>query len=112
MAKGEVVYLRGGPDNGVLLDYSVPPPLPAKIAYSGSLYEKSSGRKKVTGIDTYVYDYGGSTDGSGVKAPRLHKGWHDLRRSVNDRFPSALRKSHHNTQAALRALSHAQKVRR
>lgn len=56
----------------------------------------------------------GTTGGGGVgggKAARAHSGWNDLRRTVNRDLPKALRTSTRNTQAALRSLSHARKVR-
>lgn len=53
----------------------------------------------------------GGGGGGGGKAARAHSGWHDLRRTVNQRMPAALRTSQGNTNAALRALSRARKVR-
>lgn len=52
-----------------------------------------------------------SLTGGGVTAPLAHKGWADLRRSANHRGPSELHDSDRLTTAALRALSHARKVR-
>lgn len=48
---------------------------------------------------------------TGVKAAAAHSGWGDIRKSVNHRMPDALRKSQHNTQAALRSLHRGRKVR-
>lgn len=46
-----------------------------------------------------------------VKAARLHKGYADLQRSVNHRFPQALRRSQHSVNAGLRSIARARKVR-
>jgi hypothetical protein len=53
---------------------------------------------------------GGGHSGGG-KAARAHHGWADLRRTTNHNLPRALRRSRHNTAAALRALSKGRKVR-
>lgn len=49
--------------------------------------------------------------GSGVKAPGIHKGWTELRKSVNTNLPDSFRHSDKLARAALRSLSHARKVR-
>jgi len=54
---------------------------------------------------------GGGGGGGGGKAARAHSGWNDLRRTVNHKMPKALSASQRNTNAALRSLSHARKVR-
>lgn len=52
--------------------------------------------------------YPGTGGGSTV---HFHKGWDDLRRSVNRRYPRALTDSKKFTDAALRKLAHASRVR-
>lgn len=54
---------------------------------------------------------GRGSGGDGISAPRAHKGWHDIRRSVNHNWPRALKASERQTRAALRRISHARKVR-
>jgi hypothetical protein len=50
--------------------------------------------------------------GSGdVNAPKAHHGWAALRHSFNHKMPQELKASQHSTDAALRALSRARKVR-
>ena len=44
-------------------------------------------------------------------ATGFHKGWHDLRRSVNSHFPAALKDANKSNAAALRSLRRARKVR-
>jgi hypothetical protein len=46
-----------------------------------------------------------------ITAPRAHKGWADMRRSVNHHWGAALAASDHEIRAALRSLSHARKVK-
>lgn len=49
--------------------------------------------------------------GSGAGGPtHFHKGWDDLRRSVNHHYPNALTDQSKLTTAALRKLAHARKV--
>lgn len=54
---------------------------------------------------------GGQGGGGGAGQPHVHKGWHDIRRSVNTRMPKALAHVQHLTRQALRATSHGGKVR-
>ena len=54
---------------------------------------------------------GGQGGGGSAAQPHVHKGWHDIRRSVNSRMPRALEKVEHLTRQALRATSHGAKVR-
>lgn len=55
---------------------------------------------------------GSGGGGPGAGAPRAHGGWADLRKSVNHHFPTALRRSERNINAALRSLGKAHKVKR
>jgi hypothetical protein len=43
-------------------------------------------------------------------APKTHKGWNDLRHSLNHNMPAALRSADRSTGAALRNLSRGRKV--
>lgn len=54
---------------------------------------------------------GGGGGGSSTKAPHTHTGWHDLRRSVNQKTPATIRQSQKYTRAALRSLGRGRKVR-
>lgn len=54
---------------------------------------------------------GGPTAADTVASPHTHKGWHDLRRSLNTNWQDALKSSESNQRAALRSLSRARKVR-
>lgn len=53
---------------------------------------------------------GGGGAGAGDGAS-VHKGWHDLRTTVNHKMPGHVASSHKMTQAALRKLSHIRRVR-
>lgn len=46
-----------------------------------------------------------------ITAPRAHKGWADMRKSINHHWPAALAASEHQIAVALRSLSRARKVR-
>lgn len=54
---------------------------------------------------------GGGGGGGGTGEPHVHKGWHDLRRSVNSRLPHALARSQHLVRQAMRASSHGGRVK-
>lgn len=54
---------------------------------------------------------GGGGGGSPPKAAHLHKGWADIRRSVNNKMPAALRNSQRSLHAGLRTVARARKVR-
>lgn len=53
----------------------------------------------------------GSSKGAGAIAPRTHRAWHDLQKSVNHNLPHALREAHKLNRAALRELRRASRVR-
>lgn len=101
-----IVRLKGGPDDGVELGYNVPPPLPAHIDYSGSVYDHKPGTS-----NPVIYDYDLVKSQGGLKATKLMNGWHGLQRSVNKRLPAAVKEARDNTDAALRTLGHGRKVR-
>lgn len=102
-----IVVLRGGPDDGVELGYHVPPPLPAHIDYSGSIYDKTNDKTQPI---RYAYNLDKSQ--GGLKATKLMNGWHSLERTMNKRMPAAVNKARHETNAALRSLGRGHKVHR
>lgn len=53
----------------------------------------------------------GGSGGGGGKGAKAHSGWADLRHSVNHNMPQALKHSKQHTDAALRSLSRARKVK-
>jgi hypothetical protein len=53
---------------------------------------------------------GSGGGGGGSRASHTHKGWTDVRRSTNQRWPAALRKAHKLNRAALRSLGRVHKV--
>lgn len=55
---------------------------------------------------------GGGGSGGGGIAPRTHRAWIDLQRSVNKRLPAALRKTDTANRATLRTLGRTRKVGR
>lgn len=101
-----VVVLKGGPDDGVELGYHVPPPLPAHIDYSGSIYDKTADKTQ-----PIRYDYNLDKSQGGLKASRLHHGWHDVQRAFNKQLPPAIKQARRDTDAALRSLGRGRKVR-
>lgn len=54
---------------------------------------------------------GGGTTGGAASEPHVHKGWQDMRRSLNRRMPAALDKAQTLTNQALRVTGRAGKVR-
>jgi len=106
-----VVQLRGGPEDKVELSYTTPPPLPAKINYQGDIYDNAHRTAKDSGgLTVHIYEYNAVESKQAVSAPRAHKGWHDVRRSVNHNWPRALAASERQTRAALRSLGRGRKV--
>jgi hypothetical protein len=105
------VYLKGGPCGGTTRNLT-----PAEADTGELVCKKALYKNPYTGAHhkgAIVFDYAGDAPGSGgsVKSPHTHKGWHDLRHSVNVNMPHSIRKSQHSTHAALRALARARKVR-
>lgn len=110
MAK-EIVQLEGGPDNGVELIYDVPPALPPKITYSGSVYDNANATKKDS-AGNLVHEFRFNAAASaGVTAAHAHKGWSDLRHSINHTMPAAIHSAQRSTAAALRSVSSGRKVK-
>jgi len=107
----EFVLLVGGPDNGVELAYDVPPPLPDTIHYSGSVYDNAhKTRDDGSGLTVHVFEYDAVKSGEAISVPHAHKGWHDLRHSVNVKLPAALKDSQKLGEHSLRALARARRV--
>lgn len=109
------IYLQGGPCDGrtVSADQIVGG-LVGYIKCGGGYYEDKGAGSRANGNP--IWSYAGKSPpqppgGGTVKAARAHGGWHDVRVSINKHMPAALRSSHRNTQAALRSLSRARKVR-
>ncbi len=109
------IYLKGGPCNGrtVSADQIVGG-LVAYIKCRGGFYTASDGQTRPNGNP--IWNYAGKTapgppGGSGSGQPHVHKGWHDIRRSVNTNMPHALARAQHLTRQALRATSHGGKVK-
>ena len=112
MAAATPIYLQGGPCDGKTTDANaIVGGLTAYIPCGGGYYI-DSGNTRPDGTPIWKY-YGKSAPQppGGATSARAHGGWHDVRVSVNKHMPAALRSSHHNTQAALRSLSRARKVR-
>jgi hypothetical protein len=105
------VYLKGGPCGGTTRNLT-----PAEADTGELVCKKSIYRNPETGAHhggAIVFDYAGDapTAGGTLSTPHTHKGWQDMRHSINVNLPKALRHSQHTTSAALRALGRARKVR-
>jgi hypothetical protein len=109
------IYLKGGPCDGRTVSANqIVGGLVAYIPCGGGYYVASAGKKRPNGNP--IWDYSGTTaptppSGSGSGQPHVHKGWHDIRRSVNTNMPHALARAQHLTRHALRATSHGGKVK-
>ena len=94
------------------LNSAVPWQQPSPAAVAADLRRWGS-----PGFATYYLNHsssgsgGGQGSGGGAGQPHVHKGWHDIRRSVNTRMPHALAQVQHLTRQALRATSKGGKVR-
>lgn len=114
MAVGNV-YLKGGPCDGRTVSANqIVGGLVAYIKCGGGYYILDDGVTRPNG--DIVFKYSGASPpqppgGDGVKAPRAHQGWHDLRHSLNTKWPHALRDSERLTRAALRSIGRARRVR-
>lgn len=109
------IYLQGGPCNGRTVSANqIVGGLVAYIKCGGGYYEDKGAGKRRNGNP--IWSYAGTTapappGGGGPNEPHVHKGWADLRRSINHRMPIALTKARSLTRQALRATSHGGKVR-
>lgn len=107
----EIVQLQGGPNSGEEIGYQVPPPLPARINYVGAVYDNEHKTKKDSAGDTvHLYSYNAVASGEGIPAPQTHKGYGDVRKSLNKHWGKGLRDANHYMDAALRSLSRGRKV--
>lgn len=82
--------------------------------YTVNDYVKVADELTTWGSVTFAGDYLNTSQAGAPKpltAPRAHKGWADMRHSVNHNWPAALRSSEHQIAAALRSLSRARKVK-
>jgi hypothetical protein len=109
------IYLHGGPCDGKTVSADdIQGGLVAFIACGGGYYTVNPAAKLHNG--ELVFDYAGKKkpgppgDGS-LNAAKAHGGWKSIRKSVNHHMPAALSKSQRTTQAALRTLNRAHKVR-
>lgn len=109
------VALVGGPCDGETKTVSDATVRSGHLTCKGTLYEKTdvihvgdlitfATLDAISGVST------GKGTGGNI-ASHTHKGWEDVRRSINHRLPETLRQSHALTSAALRSLSHSRKVR-
>jgi hypothetical protein len=74
---------------------------------------KVTNELKAWGSVTFAGSYNSTAQSGPVKpitAPRAHKGWADMRRSINHRWPHALHASDRQIRAALRSLHRAHRV--
>ena len=110
MAQTFPVYLDGGPCNGKIVHLTKAQLDTGKWTCGGKEYDFDPTLSAT--VNGFVYEAGGATGGgSNIPATGVHKGWSDLRRSLNHKMPTALAKSAKMDAAALRKLEHARKVR-
>ena len=106
------IYLKGGPCDGKTVSADqIHGGLVAYIACGGGFYT-DAGTQRPDGDE--IFSYAGKTapgppgdDGT----PHTHSGWQSLRKTVNHHGPKALHDAHNTTNAALRNLARARKVR-
>jgi hypothetical protein len=107
-------YLQGGPCDGRTRKLTQAETKSGSLTCGGDLYLFDGGKLRPNG-DTIFKDAGKAPPpgpiGTSLAAPRAHKGWADMRRSVNHGWPAALRASDHQIRAALRSLGRAHKVK-
>lgn len=109
------IYLKGGPCDGRTVSADrIVGGLVAYIKCNGGIYEDEGAGTRPNG--DLIWSYTGTKPprppGSGdASEPHVHKGWHDVRRSVNTRMPHSLAKVSHLTRQALRATSKGGRVR-
>jgi hypothetical protein len=105
------VYLKGGPCGGTTRTLTPAQADTGELTCKGALYKNPETGAHHNGA--IVFDYAGDapTVGGTLHTPHTHKGWQDMRHSLNANMPKALRSSQHTTTAALRVLARARKVR-
>lgn len=104
-------YLVGGPCDGTTHTITAAEADQGEIVCKGGLYKNPYTGQHHNGDLVFKYAGKANTTGGAIKAAKAHHGWADVRKSVNHHMPAALRKSQHNTQAALRSLHRGRKVR-
>jgi hypothetical protein len=82
--------------------YPKPAEVTAELKTWGSPKQASYYASNATG--------GSSTTDGGIAAPQTHKGYHDVRKSLNSHWGPALRDANHYMDAALRSLGRGRKV--
>lgn len=113
MASSQIL-LRGGPCDGRIVSADqIQGGLVAYIKCGGHYYV-DSGLTRADGV--HIWDDNGTAQpkppGSGAGGtPHTHKGWSDLRHSVNVNMRKELTAAQHITAQALRSLSRSRKVR-
>ena len=112
MPAGITQYLlKGGPCDGKTGDITSDVATSGQLICGNHVYKVTSPVQVENGREVFK-DHGPvPAPPPPPKSAKAHGGWHDVRVSINQHMPKALRTSHHNTQAALRSLSRARKVR-
>lgn len=96
----EFLHLNAGFFNSALHTASASSDVIAEIRLWGS-----------TAFANYLENQASGGGGGGAKSPGIHKGWSQLRHSVNSSLPGAFRESDKLRRQALRSLSKARKVK-
>lgn len=115
MASGTTVALVGGPCDGETRNITDKTLKAGKLTCRGTEYDRTNvihvGDLIVFATkDAIIAAQGGVSPGAG-SAPQALSGWSDLRRSVNQTIPSAVRQMRAAQDAALRELRHGRRVR-
>ncbi len=109
----KLAYMKGGPCDGKTRRITAGVETYGSIECKGGLYLISVPAKRHDGHR--VFNYSGDAISPGTppasSAAHLHKGYADLRHSVNRNFPAALAASHRSLQAGLRSLHRAHRVK-
>jgi hypothetical protein len=103
--------LRGGPCAGKTGSLTPGIIAAGEVDCQGGQYKITHPVQVVNGRE--VFKYAGKVPAppkATVTAPRAHKGWSDMQRSVNHHWPAAMRRSEHHLRAAWRSLGKARKV--
>lgn len=109
------VGLVGGPCDGQTVNASDATLKSGKLTCKGTEYLRTDAihvGDLITFATQAAIDKAGSgSSTSGANAPQALGGWADLRRSVNQTIPSAVRRMRATQNAALRELRHGRRVR-
>jgi hypothetical protein len=109
----DTAYLEGGPCAGTTHTITAAESDTGEIVCKGALYRNIYSTKRHNGDLIFKFAGKASTGGTGtgaLPAPRAHKGWSDMQRSVNHHWPRAMSRSEHQLRAAWRSLGRARKV--